>query len=453
MKAIGRYQILGLLGSGGMSRVYKVMMPVTGRIVALKLLKPRPELEHILGNDQIRQLFISEAITIGRLRHPHIVEIYDFDESGGRPFYVMDYYFNNLGVIIGETYQTESLSRVIPIDNALEYALQTIDGLTRLHAAGIIHRDIKPYNLLITDLNTIKICDFGLSKLRGEMQQQPANLKIGSPWYSAPEQENDPDRVDFNTDLFSVGVVLFRMLAGRLPLNPAASVSRFNPLLDQNWDLFFARALAPDPKKRFKSASEMTNALLHLKRSWYDQRENICQAPAADTIITARSEFKETSLRCKASKVRPADGRRFFDLDHLWRPKRYVAHTFKKISDDLIKDHTAGLTWQRSGSPYPLTWQEAFIYVERLNKNAFGGRNNWRVPTVNELTTLLIQPQSSNELCIDSMFDAHQRWLWSCDRRSFIAAWCVNIEMGFINWQDFTALFFIRAVSSRACPG
>ena len=446
MKAIGRYQILGLLGSGGMSRVYKVMMPVTGRILALKLLKPRPELEALLGHDRIRQLFISEAITIGRLRHPHIVEIWDVDEFEDRPYYVMDYYFNNLGVIIGETYQTESTSRAIPTEGALEYTRQTLDGLARLHAAGIVHRDIKPFNLLITDLNGIKICDFGLSKLRGEMQQQPANLKIGSPWYSAPEQSLDPDRVDFNADLYSVGVVLFRMLTGRLPVESTPPISRLNPLLGDKWDQFFTRALSPIPQSRFKHAQEMTEALMDLKDDWYGQMENICLAPASDDAAKS-SASKTCAIRSEAAKVRPANGRRFFGLDNLWRPKRYAGHVLTRLSDELIEDRTSGLTWQRSGSPYPLTWHEAWAYVIRMNETAFAGKANWRMPTVNELATLLTAPQSSDDLCIEPVFDTRQRWLWSCDRRSFIAAWYVNIEMGFVGWQDFTALHFVRAVS------
>ena len=434
-----------------MSRVFKVMMPVTGRILALKLLAPRPELAALLGRDQIRQLFISEAVTMGRLRHPHIVEIWDVGESDNRPFYVMDYYFNNLGVTIGETYQTESPSRILPVEGALDYTLQTLDGLARLHAAGIIHRDIKPFNLLITATNHIKICDFGLSKLRGEIQQRPVNLKIGSPWYSAPEQEQDPDRVDVPGDLYSVGVVLFRMLAGRLPMRPAAPITRFNPLLGQKWDQFFARALSPVPQDRFQHAQAMSEVLVTLKHDWQEQRNNICLAPDRDRPIE-RPAARVATIRNTPEKVRPADGRRFFGLDELWRPGQFAARDFTPISDDLIMDRTAGLFWQRTGSPYPLTWQEAGTYVAHLNNVAFAGRTNWRMPTVDELCTLLVMPQNRGDLCIEPVFDPRQRWLWSCDRRSFIAAWCVDIEMGFVNWQDFTALFFIRPVSSPDGP-
>jgi serine/threonine-protein kinase len=103
MKRIGKYIVRGLLGRGGMSKVYKVEIPQVGKIVALKHLDPHPVITRLLGEDKIRELFLSEAVKLARLNHPNIVAIRDFDEADGRPFYLMDYFFSNLGLLIGET--------------------------------------------------------------------------------------------------------------------------------------------------------------------------------------------------------------------------------------------------------------------------------------------------------------------------------------------------------------
>ncbi|MDP3284273.1 MAG: serine/threonine-protein kinase, partial [Desulfobacterales bacterium] len=192
MNKIDRFEICGLLGIGGMGKVFKVKLPVIGKIAALKLLEPNPFLVSLIGAEKIKKLFISEAVTMANLRHPNIVEIWDFGESDGRPYYIMDYFCNNLGSMIGESYQAEIPSRIIRIDKAVHYARQILEGVSCLHHAGIIHRDIKPFNMLVTEQDRIKISDFGLSKLRGESFEGPPGLKVGSPWYAAPEQERDP---------------------------------------------------------------------------------------------------------------------------------------------------------------------------------------------------------------------------------------------------------------------
>ncbi|MCU0614498.1 MAG: serine/threonine protein kinase, partial [Desulfobacterales bacterium] len=179
---IGRYEVCGMLGRGGMSRVYKVKVPVIGKIAALKIMSPDPLLAKLMDTAKLNELFISEAVIMAGLRHANIVDVWDFDEADGNLFYIMDYYCNNLGIIIGETYRTEQPSRVIRLDKAIHYISQILAGLARLHHAGIIHRDIKPFNILVTEQDTIKISDFGLSKLRGETFGGPRNLNVGSPF-------------------------------------------------------------------------------------------------------------------------------------------------------------------------------------------------------------------------------------------------------------------------------
>jgi serine/threonine-protein kinase len=447
MNRIGRYKISGLLGRGGMSKVYKVQLPVVEKIVALKLLDPDPLLVDLIGMNKIRDLFISEAKKLAELRHPNIVEIWNFDEADGRPFYLMDYYFKNLAVMIGETRWTDRPSRIIRLDKAIEIVRQILSGLACLHHAGIIHRDIKPFNILLTDLDTVKICDFGLSKLRGEKVSVPSNLNVGSPWYAPPEQEADPNLVDSSADLYATGVTLYRMLTGKLPDESPEQPSQNNPDLDEAWDNFLLKSIAHKPAERFKRATDMLNELESLETAWQQRQNLICSIPESPIVDQTKPEA--IRLRKDPVKIAPQEARRSFRLDQLWRPHQYIRNVFKTENHDLISDAITGLMWQKTGSKYPLTWQQARKYVDNLNQREYAGYNSWRLPTVDELMSLLADTPHGEDYCIAPVFDPTQQTIWSCDRRSFTAAWFVSVHMGFVWWQDFSAYFYVRAVSDN----
>ncbi len=454
MKTIGRYIIRGLLGRGGMAKVYKVELPAIKKIAALKLLDPDPLLAKLIGIDRLRSLFTKEAITMAGIQHPNIAAIHDFDKAQGKPFYVMEYFANNLGAMMGESYQIERPSRVIKVDNALAYSRQILTGLDCLHDAGIVHRDIKPFNLLITAQDTIKICDFGLSKLRGEKFSGPSNLNVGSPYYAAPEQELDPDNTSPRADLFSVGVMLYRMLTGRLPIsNPEIPdylpPSRCNPDLDDHWDAFIAQAIAPQRPRRFASAKAMLVALNELSTHWQDHKEKSCALSPADDKPPLSSERPQTHRQRKIPiKARPSLACSSFKVDELWRPITYVTNKFKANTDGTITDHNTALIWQQNGSNYPRTWLQARTYIQQLNRDKFSDRDNWRLPTIDELITLLRPSNLARDLCIPPLFNTTQKRLWSIDRRSFMAAYYMDIELGFVGWQDFSAPYYVRAVCS-----
>ncbi len=454
MKKIGRYIVQGLLGRGGMGKVFKVKLPVIDKITALKILDPDPLTAELMGKDKIHSLFLREAVTMAGISHPNIVSVFDYDEHDGKPFFVMDYYPNNLGTIMGELYTVEQTSRRISVDRALSYTLQTLDGLDCLHDAGILHRDIKPFNLLVTEQDRVKICDFGLSKLRNESFSGPENLNVGSPYYAAPEQENDPDNVDARSDLYSLGIVFYRMLTSRLPyLNDMERkfppASELNPDLDSQWDDFFKLAIDRQRVCRFSDANAMKKALVELQDHWQKQKDLTCSL----TEFESRPPLAEprpikTPLRHSPYKIRPQQAVSQFNLDKLWQPNRYVQNDFVKISDEILQDRATGLTWQVSGSNFPRTWEQAHLYIHRLNEEAYGDFDNWHMPTIDELVTLLIPAAQESALCIEPVFNQTQRWIWSIDRRSYVSAYYVNIELGFVGWQDFSAPYYVRAVHS-----
>lgn len=446
MKYIGKYQIRGLLGRGGMGKIFKVEHPLIGKIFALKLLDPDPLLVTLMGWDQILAMFRTEAKTIAGLRHPNIVEIMDYDESNGKPYYLMEYYVNNLGVMIGETSRTEQASRTIKIEKAIRYSLQTLNGLDCMHHAGIIHRDIKPYNLLVTDHDTIKICDFGLSKSRGEKFEGPPSLKFGSAWYAPPEQEDNPDSVDRSADLYAVGITIYRMLTGILPDDDYLPVSRFNADLDDAWDNFIKKAIAPRPATRYLTAAAMLADLKLLQTAWEAKKEQICALPEFIKTDSAGSATSRLTPRSTPVKVNPLNAKKTFALDDLWRPAKYLHNEFEVNPDETVTDRAPGLVWQQSGSEFPLTWSRAKGYIQELNAAQFAGSSTWRLPTIDELMTLLTELPHGEDYCIEPIFDQRQKRIWSCDRRSFIAAWYVSIDMGYVAWQDFTGYYHVRAV-------
>ena len=454
MKQIGRYIVRGLLGRGAMGKVFRVELPPIGKVGALKLLAPDPLLNRLMGYDRIRATFINEAVTVAGLRHPNIISIHDFDEDRGHPFYVMDFHANNLGALMGETYRIEKPSRVLSADKALDYLDQTLGGLACLHDAGILHRDIKPFNLLVTDQDAIKICDFGLSALRGEKYSGPANLNVGSPYYAAPEQEADPDRIDARADLYPLGIMFYRMLTGHLPdlegeLSAYLPPSRRNPDLDLHWDQFTYRALARHPEQRFSSAGAMRSALAKLRDHWRSQKEKSCAWEQSGSDASEEETLSDRPTpRSRPIKWNPEKAAAEMDLDNLWRPRTYRGYRLRCQEKDTITDGLSGLTWQQSGGKYPMNWRQAQHYVARLNARRFAGRRNWRLPTLDELITLLKPPSQGRDWCIEPLFDTTQRWIWSIDRRSFIAAYFVDMELGFVGWQDFSASFYVRAVCS-----
>lgn len=455
MKTIGRYIVRGLLGKGGMGRVYKVEVPVIRKICALKRLEPDPLLTRMMGKKNLAALFQTEAQTMARIHHPNIVDILDYDDSPDGPFYVMDYHWNNLGIMIHESYQTEKPSRIISIEKTIKYTHEILNGLARLHHSGIIHRDIKPFNLLITDGDNIKICDFGLSKLRGEPFRGPSNLNVGSPFYAAPEQENNPDTVDESADIYAVGVTCYRMLTGilpeagrdnRLPHPP----SRSNEDLNTKWDDFLFTALAREPEKRFSTATDMQRALLELEKDWFKRKARICTLASESIQETGAMDqaiVKHTSgLRHIPIKIGRKAARKHFATDTLWRPRHYTRNVFETVSDKTVADRTTGLLWQRSGSPYPMTFPEARNYIQALNQAKYAEKTNWRMPTIDELMSLLTPLPKGTEICMEPVFDPRQKWIWSVDRHSFTSAWYASMDLGFIHWQDFTAQHYAKGV-------
>ncbi len=252
------------LGRGGMSVVYKARAPITNKVVALKMLQPRDDIfVDLVGEDRLREIFIEEARIMGGIHHENVAKVINCHEDCEVPIIILEYFTHSLGALIGDSTRVKT-SKIISISSAYHYIRQTLRGLERLHQADIIHRDIKPHNLMIAEDDRVKIIDFGLCKVGGEEKMFIPGMQVGSPYYTAPEQEQNPRQADKRADLYSVGVIAYRLLTGQLVNHreDIPSPSGLNSSLNNDWDEFLLKSIQTKPKDRYQSASEMR---LHLE--------------------------------------------------------------------------------------------------------------------------------------------------------------------------------------------
>jgi serine/threonine protein kinase len=247
-------EILEILGHGGMGVVYKARQPQLNRFVALKILSP-----HLSGDPAFAERFSREAQSLARLNHSNIVSIFDFGQSGGFYYFLMEY-------VDGSNLHHLFHGRQLQPDDARRIVLEICQALQYAHEEGIIHRDIKPSNIMIDKKGRVKIADFGLAKLAGATGDAPAGpvlttAVMGTPHYIAPEQIETPAAVDHRADLYSLGVIYYEMLTGGLPLGRFELPSAKCVALDPRVDAVVLRALEKDRNRRYQQAGEIRAAL------------------------------------------------------------------------------------------------------------------------------------------------------------------------------------------------
>lgn len=242
-------EILGLIGHGGMGAVYQARQPNLDRIVALKLIRPRED------NPMFAERFVREAKAMAKLTHPNIVTIFESGEAGGSLYLIMEY-------IDGVTLREAIRAKAVQPADAMRIVGQLCDALEYAHSQGVVHRDIKPENILLDRAGKVKVVDFGLAKLADDnaMSLTHTRQAMGTPHYMAPEQWEKPTEVDHRADIYALGVVIYELLTGELPLgrfDPPSVKSR----LDARIDEIVLKLLAKEPNRRYQHASEVRTAL------------------------------------------------------------------------------------------------------------------------------------------------------------------------------------------------
>ena len=322
-RTIAHYRILETLGAGGMGAVYKAYDEKLHRVVALKVLPPEA-----ISQEDRRRRFLQEARAASALNHPHILTVYEVGEDDGKPYMVMEY-------VEGETLRQKIESGALAVKEALDIAIQVAEGLAKAHEHGIIHRDLKPENLIISRDGYAKILDFGLAKLVAHRERAiTANSEektrilaiastqktltrvetqsgtiMGTVNYMSPEQLLG-QRVDLRSDIFSFGVVLYEMFAGRCPFANENRIDTMHAILhgepqslhDIKSDLpltlerILSKALAKAPKARYQKVKELSAELKALKR-------DVELGRAAPAPSKTRLVLKRVTVAARARRI------------------------------------------------------------------------------------------------------------------------------------------------------
>jgi len=281
-QTISHYKITEKLGGGGMGVVYKAEDTRLGRNVALKFLP-----EKFAQNRQALERFQREARAASALNHPNICVIYDIGDHQGQPFIVMEF-------LEGQPLLNRIQDRPLPTDQLLKFGIQIAEALEAAHSKGIVHRDIKPGNVFVTQSGSIKLLDFGLAKLaeapygvEGMDTLTAVGIAVGTPYYMSPEQLMEQE-VDARSDLFSFGVLLYQMATGTLPftgkdikvvfnkiLNSAPlSLSQSNPGCPTELDRLIQKSLEKDRDIRYQTASDLRADLKRIQRQTESSRSD-----------------------------------------------------------------------------------------------------------------------------------------------------------------------------------
>jgi eukaryotic-like serine/threonine-protein kinase len=295
----GRYRVLGRLGVGGMATVYLAEDSSLGRKVALKVMA-----ERYAEDGEFVERFRREAQAAARLNHPNIIAVYDRGEADGRPYIAMEYL---QGRTLKQVIQSEG---PLPPERAVAIAMQVLAGLRYAHEHGVVHRDVKPHNVLVGDDGRIKVTDFGIAHA-GDPQMTEVGSIVGTAQYLSPEQARGRS-VGPQTDIYSLGVVLYEMLSGRVPFEGDSSVAiamqhvsdeapplrALSPQVPESLALVVAHAMLKDPSQRYGSADEFAADLDRVRRGL---------VPAAATMQTSAIPHERTEVvpAAEATRIAP----------------------------------------------------------------------------------------------------------------------------------------------------
>jgi eukaryotic-like serine/threonine-protein kinase len=270
-RSLGQFQIREQIGQGGMARVYKAYQPSLDRFVAIKVIAAEFEDDR---DTEFLSRFASEARLIARLTHPNIVPVHDFGEESGWAYIVMEYIAG--GTLRDRLALTEPEHQRLDLAHAVELIHQAARALDFAHSRGVVHRDVKPGNMLLRTEDQLLLTDFGIATiLEANKAFSRSGSNVGTPQYMAPEQGTPGATVDGRTDIYALGVTLFQCVTGQLPFNaetpvgilmqhmrdPVPLPSKLAPGLPRSVEHIILRAMAKDPAARYQRAREMATDL------------------------------------------------------------------------------------------------------------------------------------------------------------------------------------------------
>lgn len=298
-----RYEIEKLIGEGGMANVYLAQDTILDRKVAVKVLRG-----DLAGDEKFVRRFQREALSASSLSHPNIVEIYDVGEDEGNFYIVMEY-------IEGKTLKGLIKKRgVLSLPETMDIMLQLLDALASAHDSYIIHRDIKPQNIMIKESGLVKITDFGIAMALNSAQLTQTNSVMGSVHYLPPEQASGKGST-IRSDIYSLGILMFEMLSGKVPFKGDSaveialkhmkeqlpSIKEINPVVPQSVENIILKASAKNPKNRYRDVREMADDIKTCLDETRENEERIVfkypETDFSDTRVTTVKEEKKKEIK------------------------------------------------------------------------------------------------------------------------------------------------------------
>jgi eukaryotic-like serine/threonine-protein kinase len=260
---IGDYQVVGILGAGGMGKVYKVRNAISDRIEAMKVLLP-----DLVATPELADRFLREIKVLAILEHPNIAQLRTAVRANNQLLMVMEF-------VDGETLEHRLKQGPLPLSQALDYIGQVLSALEFAHGRGVVHRDIKPANMMLAKSGVVKLMDFGIAKAAADNKLTMTGMTMGSVYYMSPEQIQGVATLDARADLYSVGVTLYELVTGKRPFDGESQYSimaahlekapvppiTLDPRLPQPLNDAILIAVAKDPNARFQTAAAFRNAL------------------------------------------------------------------------------------------------------------------------------------------------------------------------------------------------
>jgi eukaryotic-like serine/threonine-protein kinase len=310
---VGDYEIVSMLGVGGMGRVYRVRNVISDRTEAMKVLLP-----DLVAEPDLAVRFISEIRMLASFDHPNIAQLHTAFQVDNQLVMMMEF-------VEGSTLEQIAKQSPIPQSDVINYMQQVLAALSYAHGRGVVHRDIKPANIMVTSQGVVKLMDFGIAKSRTEQDLTRPGTTMGSLYYMSPEQVRG-GTVDARSDIYSVGVMMYELLAGRRPfvadsayeiLNQQCNVVPLSPL-EVNAQLppplsdIIVAAMAKDPANRFQNAQALSNALRQVAAMQNDptKREEAAYTPVAIPAAAQPAAQGFAAVAPAAPLVQPSSGHR-----------------------------------------------------------------------------------------------------------------------------------------------
>lgn len=466
-----KYKVEKEHDKGGMAKIYKVFDRLTKEYRAIKTVP------NVLSYDkEALERLRNEINNAQKISHPNVIKVYDLFEDRGRYLLVMEYID---GKNLYQVLKNRSDKRLTEYE-VVKYMIQVSKGLKEIHRRGIVHLDLKPKNIMLAKEGEIKILDFSISKMRDQLLKARLHkFAEGTLPYMAPEQLSDNyGSKNEQTDIWSLGVTMYFLLSGKYPfgndtdkiINPAEKPSEQNlshvSIMTKD---FIMKCLQKDRTKRYKNMKQVLKELTGIKTYLEESDSQIEASTTGDYTDTTVKDpgiarvlaeektkiefshvlrFEPGERLSKSEVIKMIKKKSFFDSN--WNRDGDFRNQFELKSfsgDQVVIDAAVGLMWHPGGTPGFMSLEKAGKWLEELNDSRYAGFSDWRLPTLEEASSLLQQRKDQSSFYTDDNFSIEQQCIYTSDRIDENRVWLVDFKEGNV-FSDFPNYGYIRPVRS-----